>query len=400
MLKKINPYQLIPTSLSELLNGINTEIFISDFLGRHSHLSRLETSHQKYGEESLEQFELLLWSHEQRLQKHLCVEDSTGPCVTPRRRASKDLFRWAVDQYMNGKILTLADIQDIEPTAADLARDVAQHLLAKVSLDFILIPQATQLRLPFIHSFGDIFVVQLRGESKYSASLAGGLNSLETITGTLKSSDALYIPNIQCLSLSPCVGYSSVVLLRVLPFTSGDYLDCLIEVATENISELRKTLPLNESALSAYRSSVTLLSKCATDPDMRKLAWEKLRLRIADSYRPNVGGHLSVAQCSNNFNSTTLVQVRKGAIYAFAEVDTGVYVYVPGLGGVSESESLPGGLIFPKKAMPLLEWISEKNCPFCANDLPKDFSKNARMATVHRLLLEGALELCPPNITS
>jgi hypothetical protein len=85
--------------------------------------------------------------------------------------------------------------------------------------------------------------------------------------------------------------------------------------------------------------------------------------------------------------------VRSGSVFAFSATASGVYLYVPGLAGVPIRESEPGGLMLPHSTTPLLQAMAAMPGPFTAADLPDCFTEGTRLATLRKLLLEGALEL-------
>lgn len=343
-----------------------------------------------------EAFERLLWCHERELPDRLAVHSTEGGVDLPRRAAAKDLFRWAVDRYAEGCTLRFDRIQEVDPLIAGLARDLSQTLLADVFATALLLPADTQARNLGWASDCDHLIIQTTGNSTWRWSLTMAPADGAPSGGghqELHAGDALYLPHGAVVEVSTQDPAVSVVFV-IRPFTTGHLLECLIEVATEADVLLRRSAPAEQYDLDvAYRSALGRLNAHVRDSEMVANAWRRLRLRIADQHKPTVGGHLAALASLPTLETSSRVEAREGALFARGNLEEGLYLYVPGLGGVRVEDSEPGGLMLPHSASSLLEELEHSRRPFSAQELSDDYSMRARMALVRKLLREGVLRI-------
>lgn len=386
------------SSLSELIAPMGLQDFIEEVLGRST---RLFPGSQKVQRPTfdMEDFEALLWCNEPRLHEHLSVCGSHGDVALPRRPRSKDLFRWSVDRYCAGCTLGFQRAELVLPWAAGLAGDAAARLLSRASVEILLLPERTA---PGARSVGldeDVLVLQTSGKSLWRPCNGPGDTRLDARGGEavlLEPGDAVYLPASWAYLASPQCGPSITVLLHLRALMPHDLLECIIEIMVEEDADLRRSVPLTEDALrGAYALAVAKVESLAASSELNRRAWDRLMLRLADEYRPAPGGHLSGARVAASVTTGSILRKRRGAPWVVSSREDAVYVFVPGLGGVAERESQPGGLMFPAVARGLLSAILEVDGTFLLSDLPAEFSERALLATVRTLVRAGALEVVP-----
>lgn len=383
--------------LSDAILPINVDEFASTMFGRTPQLCgrRQLESETQFG---LEHFEELLWQHEQVLSTQLAVYGLTGGITVPRRHQNKDLFTWSIDQHLAGNNLRLEDVHKMLPWAASLAGDTAKRLLSRVTVDVVFMSNMMVANLNGLTNHQlDFLIIQTSGVSNWEFNAATSANLESSNIGglvNLKPGEAMYLPCGLLRSAKSGSDYSLSVILKIKPLTAADFLEALVEVATEDDSQMRFSVASAEPVMAErYRLGLARLAAHSSSSEANRRAWEHLQIRIADEYRPIPGGRLIAAHQYMDLTRESLVRVRYGSIVAIAELENGVYLFVQGLGGVSERDSKPGGIMFPHKAASLLRAVFDQTAPFAASDLPEQFTDQTRLATVKRLVREGALEI-------
>ena len=203
-----------------------------------------------------------------------------------------------------------------------------------------------------------------------------------------------YLPGASVKGVDTDDAFAVCAVVRILPMTRADLLRALIEAVTESDAAFRRTVPQeSDRMIGSYASAIQGLERCAMSSQTMRSAWDKLRVGLADKYRPIPGGYFAAQRAASNFSIDDKVRLKSGAMLAVTETRSGVCVYVAGLGGVCVQESEPGGLLFPSGTSRLVSAIAESNDAFGIEDLPTEYSERARLATVRRLILEGALEV-------
>lgn len=348
----------------------------------------------------VDDFERLLWDQEALLSEHLSVYDASGAIPLPRRREGKDLFRWAIERGRQGSVLRFVSAHRVLPWAARLAGDSAHHLIASVEIDVLLVPCCNLAgACGLLDGAPDLIIVQSAGRSRWCVEAEAACMSRlperqDTGHVELAPGDVLYLPKAWVGGICTEDAFSVCAVLRVLPKTRADLLRALIEAVTEQDSRFRRTVSQDPYRMArSYAKALQALELYGKSPELLRRAWEKLRIRLADEHRPLPGGHFAAARAAGQFGTNDQVRQRSGVSMAVSRTPTNVYVYVAGLGGVCARESEPGGLLFPPDAMGLVSAIANSQGTFCISDLPDEYSERARLATVRRLIEEGALEV-------
>ncbi|CAN7323011.1 hypothetical protein LJR260_001617 [Variovorax paradoxus] len=370
---------VLPSRLQELLASTTTEAFLSQHFESKELRSVVRVQYR------LDDFEHLLWAHERSLHDTLTACSRQGAEVPPRRAGNKDLFGWAVQRYRSGSALHFADVHCIEGWAARLAGDCALHLRSHVSIDALAVPpDGDAVDLGFLEA-PDCILIQATGSISFTA---GGLSGHKTV---LEPGDCLYIPNFESLTASARAGHGVCFIVQVNPLSIIDLAETLAEVAGEADARLRETAVPGGGASLAMGAH--LLRSLASSPEIMRRSADRLILRLADEHKPAPGGHMLATHHAMCLHSGSILKLRTGVILALENHAEGLYVYIPGAGGIPAKESQPSGLLFPAGARELLEAVATKTSAFCAADLPQSYSDQARLATLRALMTEGVLEM-------
>ncbi|MFJ1271718.1 JmjC domain-containing protein [Pseudomonas aeruginosa] len=245
----------------------------------------------------------------------------------------------------------------------------------------------------------DLIIVQLAGCSRWrvnvEAAYMGRLSELQELAYVdLAPGDVLYLPKAWVGGVCSAEDFSVCAILRVFPKTQADLFRALIEAVTEQDAGFRRTVSQDLGRMArSYAEALQALELYGKSAELLRKAWEKLRLRLADEHRPLPGGHFAAVRVAAQFDTNDQVRQRSGISMAVSQTPTDVYVYVAGLGGICAQESEPGGLLFPPDALGLVSAIANSQGTFRISDLPDEYSERARLATVRRLIQEGALEV-------
>jgi hypothetical protein len=379
---------MMPTSLEAVIAPTTPQHFASAVFGGPSIRLGPGSAACRFG---IEDFEALLWAQEPLLTEHLAVFSSTDTLHPPRRRQHKDLFRWAVEQYRDGKTLRFADAHRVLPWVSQLAADCSRRLLSRVNADLVLLGDATSLAFGLAYKT-DLLVVQTSGRTMWNLAPTVDHADGQERDVPLVQGESLYVCGDRARAVA-AMGPAISLVLHVRPCTPADLLESLVEVVAEGDPQFRLTVPQDVDALQAtWAQAVNRLRAEGASEGIVHRAWDRVRLRLADEHRPAPGGLMTAAESAARLTTESLVQIRPGGGFLCSDTEGGVYVYVPGLGGVSERESQPGGLIFPAESRELLNAILQRRGPFRASDLPAAYTLRARLATVRSLFADGALE--------
>jgi hypothetical protein len=180
------------------------------------------------------------------------------------------------------------------------------------------------------------------------------------------------------------------VLLNI--YKRKDYLKYFIELCSEGNMLLRMALikPDTEAARKVGRG-LEVLFENIKNTFIKKAVEKRMRLTRLCALRPVPGHHINSIDSAKYIDSQTRLRLPTGTMHLIIERDSRVHLYLPGLGVVDERRTEPGGLAFPEIATYLLERIMAMVDEFTIEDLPKVYSRSARITVVQRLTEEGAL---------
>ncbi|MBB4807015.1 hypothetical protein HNP38_002311 [Chryseobacterium defluvii] len=389
------------------LENILSPITIDDFLknvknSAFHHFKRNKSSvNPKFG---IEEYENLLWNNERILSSHLRVYNTCNQRVSPpRRRENKDLFRWAIDQYIAGNNLQIHKINKVFPVLSKLEAISTQSLFSNITIDAFLLPHVIEITTFSLLSNENKIVIQTKGSTRWKIyhQQVSDLNSNDIKHNTdyseviLSEGEVLFIKQNHKYNVVTQDSYSIYLVINFTPYINLDYLTCLVDIIAENDITFRRSINEHnyESLHVNFNDLLIKFIEKSRSKQIQLQTINRLWVNLMTKLKPLPGYHLNNVNKINSLSVNSLISKAADIIRYQYEAGNEIHLFVPGLALVDDRDWEPGRLVFPIESFHLLKSIFSMQKKFTINDLPIIYSEESRYEVVKKLVLEGVLTL-------
>lgn len=379
-------------------SNINKEFFFEEIFEKKPFLFHYEPFSSLV---SLSDFDRTLWENENRFRTDLRVNLNGIPTSVPPVMTGKDLYRWAIDQYREGKTLILNGIEKTDVEWATIARSFDTVFGGLSSVNAFLTPAMNQGFKPHFDSH-DVFIIQLAGSKKwglFDRELENPMpleiylidNSYERIPSQellLRPGDILYIPKGWIHSGKAQEEFSLHYTLGIRPIKQIDVLHELIDaIAIEH--PLLKSSFYYKLQFGLSEEVLNLLKMHLDSLYFHTIAESKAKMKFVTSLRPIPNRSLELNPDTVAF-SEAVFSVNNCASTSIFEKKNTFLLFFPGIGITGVENLQPGSISFPYSAYGYVKWIIQQEERFQLHEGP-DYLNSDSKATILKTLLRNGL---------
>ena len=388
----------------KLINPLSPNIFWTDIFEKKDCFFESEIVKLEF---DLVKFENLLWAFEEVLDKKVQLNHQGNNIELHRKTEGKDWFRTCLDNYHDGATIIFNGIDEIDPDTARFARAIDKVFNGKTTVNAFLTPPGSHGFLPHFDTH-DVFILQTDGEKHWELFqkeielpidrqmyLIDQKKLVEKQTSYhLTKNNVLYIPRGKVHSAFTTDTYSLHLTIGVRPPLAADYYKSLLEVATENNADFRRSIQYPEGTFAAAQRKRLLknIADIEKEAATSEVLQNKMDIKFVSGIRPLPGFHLKGIHEANQIVQETRVEK---AVESFALSEDGdrINLYYPGAGLAGDENIQPGYFSLPAAAKQAMDFILQNDGHFTPNDLPAVYPGETRLAIIKRLVVEGFLRI-------